>query len=264
MREKIEPAVIDDDDALTALVNLLVVLADNKWYLGLHLSEWSVGAPVLESSVACAAIAQGHMGQARVLYPLLDELPSPVRPGPPDKEGQRIRRYNVCALDEPFPTWPHVVAGLAVVDTGFNLLLEALRGSVYTALARRVGRILEEERFHREFAAGRVRELAGFTGSQGVVLLQQRVDEMLPEMLCWFGPPEEHGVEALRRCGLIGASNEQLRQGYLDRVVPMLTEVGIEIGVRRSPGGARWEYGELPWERWNSLQRRLERQPARV
>jgi ring-1,2-phenylacetyl-CoA epoxidase subunit PaaC len=47
--------VIDDDEALAALVNLLVVLADNKYWLGRHLSEWAVGAPSLEVAVASAS-----------------------------------------------------------------------------------------------------------------------------------------------------------------------------------------------------------------
>jgi ring-1,2-phenylacetyl-CoA epoxidase subunit PaaC len=249
-----DPALPDDDDALSALVNLIVVLADNKWFLGLHLSEWAVGAPVLESGVATAAIAQGHMGQARVLYPLLEELPSPVRPGPPDEEGARTRRYNVSALDEPFPTWPHVVAALVVVDGALNTLLRSLARSRYEQLARRIGRMLEEEPFHRAFAEGRVAELVSFAPGRG--LLQERVDATLPEMLCWFGPAEERGVRALAEDGTLTGDGRSWRQAYLDRVAPVLLEAGVSLPVRRA--GQAWEYDELPWDQWNALQRRLE------
>ncbi len=233
------------DEALAAFVNLLVVLADNKWYLGLHTSEWAVGAPVLESSVACAAIAQGHMGQARVLYPLLEELPSPVTAGPPDKGGTPRRRYNVAALDEPFPTWPRTVAALLLIDGGLNTMLGSLRTTNYEQLARRVGRMLEDERFHRAFADGRVRELCTF--EPGRELLQIEVDRLLPEMLCWFGPPGEPGVRALADEGLIDGDGERWRAAYLDRVTSVLDEVGV----------APPTHEELPWDRWNPLQRRL-------
>ena len=53
--------------------------------------------------------------------------------------------------------------------------------------------------------------------------------------------------------------NEEMRQKYLDKVVPLLQECGIEIPIRRSESEKRWEYGELPWSEWNQLQRRLER-----
>lgn len=251
----------DDDEALRALVNLIVVLADNKWFLGLHLSEWAVGAPVLETGVACAAIAQGHMGQARVLYPLLEELPSPIPSGPPGTDGTtRARLYNVTALDQPFATWPEVVAALLLVDGALNTLLASLRGSGYTPLARRVGRMLEEERFHRDFAEGRVRELLTFPRS--LPLLQEQVDRVLPEMLCWFGPASEPGVRSLGQEGLLDGDGDRWRQSYLDRVAPVLLEVGADLPVRRAD--QNWEHDDLPWTNWNPLQRRLDRtaQPA--
>jgi ring-1,2-phenylacetyl-CoA epoxidase subunit PaaC len=242
--------VTDDDEALAALVNLLVVLADNKYWLGRHLSEWAVGAPSLEVAVACAAIAQGELGQARVLYPLLEELPFP---GPVDPL-ERERAYRVSLLDRPFPTWPHAVVALLLVDSAVTTMLEALIGGPYEALARRVPRMLEEEAFHWDFAEGRVRELARLPGGLGE--LQARVDESLEEPLCWFGPPGEHGVETLRRQGLLGRGNIELRQAYLDRIGPVLEEVGVRLRPERS------EDPELPWERWNRLQRRLDPRPT--
>ena len=230
-----------------ALVNLIVVLADNKWSLGFHLSEWAVGAPVLESGVATAAIAQGHMGQARVLYPLLEELGFPM-----SDEGDR-RRYRVSAVDDPFPSWPHVVAALLAVDGALNTLLLSLQRSRSEQLARRVGRMLEEERFQRDFAEGRVRELCAFPGGRD--FLQERVDAVLPEMLCWFGPPGEPGVAALAEEGLLVGDGDRWRQDYLDRVAPVLLEADVALPLRRA--GTTWEIDDLPWDRWNPLQRRL-------
>jgi ring-1,2-phenylacetyl-CoA epoxidase subunit PaaC len=242
--------VTDDDEALAALVNLLVVLADNKYWLGRHLSEWAVGAPSLEVAVASAAIAQGELGQARVLYPLLEELPFP---GPVDPT-ERERAYQVSLLDRPFPTWPHAVSALLLVDGALTIMLEAMVGGPYEALARRVPRMLEEEAFHWDFADGRVRELARLPG--GLPQLQARVDESLEELLCWFGPPGEQGVETLRGQGLLGRSNTELRQVYLDRVGALLEEVGVRLRPEQS------EDARLPWERWNRLQRRLDPEPA--
>lgn len=243
-----------DDQATNGLANLLVVLADNKYYLGRHLSEWSVGAPVLETSVATAAIAQQHMGQARVLYPLLGELRSPVAAGPP-AETARDRRYHVTFLDEPFATWPHAVAAVAVVDPALVVLLRALEETDFEGLRRRIGRMLEEERFRREYAHGRVRELVAFP--DGRLLLQHLVDATFVEMLCWFGPEGEPGIEALRAEGLVSATGEVMRQRYLDEVVPVLDEAGIALPVEREDG--RWSYADLPWSQWNALQRRMER-----
>jgi ring-1,2-phenylacetyl-CoA epoxidase subunit PaaC len=136
------------------------------------------------------------------------------------------------------------------------VMLEALAGAAYQALARRVPRMLEEEAFHADFAAGRVAELAGPLG--GAARLQALLDDALEEMLCWFGRPEEAGVETLRAAGLLSRGNDQLRQAYLDRVGPPLVEAGVALRPVRDPATGRWDHGDLPWDRWNRLQRRLD------
>jgi ring-1,2-phenylacetyl-CoA epoxidase subunit PaaA len=60
----------------------------------------------------------------------------------------------------------------------------------------------------------------------------------------------------MRSGGLLNLDNEGMRQGYLDAVAPALLEHGYDVGVTRD--GDRWTYGDLPWDRWNRLQRRLE------
>ena len=66
-----------------------------------------------------------------------------------------------------------------------------------------------------------------------------------------------------RASTLVNMTNEDMRQTYLGRVVPLLQEVSIEVPVKWNASEKRWEYGELPWNEWNQLQRRLERPAAR-
>src|SRR5262245_18686561 len=183
-----EASPVPSGDGAAALANLLLVLVDNKYRLGRHLAEWSVGSPSLEVGVACTAVAHGELGQARALYPLLRELGFAEPPDPVE----RGRTYHVSVLDHPFPTWRHAVAAVLLVDTAATVVLEALADGPYEALARRVPRMLEEEAFHWDFIDGRVRELARLPG--GTEQLQARVDDSLVELLCWFGPPAEPGV----------------------------------------------------------------------
>ena len=239
-----------------ALGQLVVVLADNKYFFGRRVSEWATGAPELESAVACAAMAQEELGHSRALYPLLHELALANPPVPLEGEHDRERRYCLEFLDAPWQSWTEAVAGMALVDTALVTLLQALQRSAHEELARRAQRVLAEERFHQVFIEGRVRAVAAQGGAS---LLQEPVDRLLPEVLCWFGPPGEPGVEALRQAGVLDADNEALRQAYLSRVVPQLEEAGLRLGVRRDGPAGRWEYDELPWAGWNRLQRRLTR-----
>ena len=249
--------VIDlgNDRALAALVNLVVVLADTKYFLGRRVSEWAPGAPSLEAAVACAAIAQEELGHSRAIYPLLEELPYPGRPEPLEREQDRERRYCASFLDREFPTWSHVVAACALIDTATNTMFEGLAGTGYEALASRVRRALDEERFHMGYAEGMTRRIV--EGPDGRTAFQQRVDELLPEMLCWFGPRGEPGLEALNAAGVLAEANEPLRQRYLGRVAPLLMEIGLRLPVRWNLTDRTWECEILPWDRWNALQRRL-------
>jgi 1,2-phenylacetyl-CoA epoxidase catalytic subunit len=198
----------------------------------------------LESSVAAAALAQEELGHARALYPLLEEMPVTEAPGPLQRGDERERRYVVSFLDEPLETWAHVVAALALVDPALTVMFNALRESRFEDLRKRAARIPGEEEFHRKYADGRVRDLARTDG--GRAELQARVDELLPEMLCWFGPDDEPGVEELKREGLLSMSSAELREEYLRQVSPVLEQAGLKLKT-----------DDLPWDRWNQLQRRL-------
>ena len=105
--------VVPRATTLSALINLILVLADNKYFLGRRLSEWAPGGPSLESAVAAAALSQEELGHARALYPLLDEMPMSDAPVPLQRGDERERVYAVSFLPEPLPTWPHVVAAMS-------------------------------------------------------------------------------------------------------------------------------------------------------
>ncbi len=259
-RSAAETFSVENDEALAALVNLIAVLGDNEYFLGRRISEWADAGPLLESAVACAAISQDTLGRSRAIYPLLEDLPWPNPPTALQGEVDRARRYSVSFLDDPFPSWSNVVAALALISPALSTVFEAVTDSGYEALARRARRILEEERLTSAYAAGLVRQIA--SNDRGQELLQQRVDELFTEMLCWFGPPGEPGLEILKQEGLVGTTNEEMRQTYLGRVVPLLQEVNIEVPVQWNEQEKRWEYGDLPWNEWNQLQRRLERPVA--
>ncbi len=236
--------IVAEGRALQALVNLILVLADNKYFLGRRLSEWCPGGPSLESSVAAAALAQEELGHARALYPLLEDMPVTEAPGPLQRGNERERRYVVSFLDEPLETWAHVVAALALVDPALTVMFNALKDCSFEDLRKRAARIPGEEEFHRKYADGRVRDLARTDG--GRAALQARIDELLPEMLCWFGPDDEAGVRELKAEGLLSSDSAELRAAYLDAIRPVLEAAQISLTT-----------DDLPWDRWNQLQRRL-------
>jgi ring-1,2-phenylacetyl-CoA epoxidase subunit PaaC len=238
-----------------ATAHIVVALADNKYFLAQRLATWGVGAPTLESAVACTAIAQEEAGHARGLYSLLEDFPRDVAPRPLEREADRERKYALSYLLEPTTSFVRGVAALTLADRACTVLLDAAATSSVDGLRKRAARILADEGFHRRYADGRVRELAGSPA------LERELVALLPETLCWFGPPGEPGVDLLVDAGVISLDNEGLRQCFLSRLVAVTESAGLELRLARDENGT-WTYPELPWSRWSSLERRLTATPA--
>lgn len=242
-----------------AAANLVVALADNKYFLAHRLGGWGVGAPVLESAVACTAIAQEEAGHARGLYSLLEHFPPEVAPVPLEREDDRERKYAVSYLVERSTSWFRGVAALVLMDRALGTVLAAARESSFGELRKRAVRILSDESFHRRYADGRVREHVAVPGEAAT--LEEQLALLLPETLCWFGPAGEPGMELLVEARIVAQDNEQLRQTFLDGLGELAERTGIRLPVERGTGGT-WTYPELPWAEWNSLERRLPTTPA--
>lgn len=196
----------------TALGLFVVSVADSKFFLGRRVAEWCVGAPELESAVACAAVAQEELGHARVLYPLLTDLPLQRPLAALEREDDREECFCPGFLRRRWETWPESVVGLAVTDTALTTVLESVTSSLHEELARRACRIVEEERFHAVFAWGRLRALLQEPGgSQTQRELVLRVEEVTG----WLSELAQ-GWEVLRASGVADA--EGLPNRFLSRV----------------------------------------------
>jgi 1,2-phenylacetyl-CoA epoxidase catalytic subunit len=233
-----------------ATANVVVTLADNKYFLAHRLAAWGVGAPTLESAVACTAIAQEEAGHARVLYSLLEDFPRDLAPSPLDRDDDRERKYALSYLVEPSASFVRGVAALTLADRALTVVLRAVEESTFDGLRKRAGRILADESLHQRYADGRVRELADSPA------LGRELAGLLPETLCWFGPEEELGLELLVDAGIVSQRNEELRQTFLAGLAALVHRAGVELPVERGENG-NWTYPELPWTNWSSLERRL-------
>jgi 1,2-phenylacetyl-CoA epoxidase catalytic subunit len=240
----------DRPQEAAALANLVVAIADNKYFLAHRLVGWGVGAPALESAVACTAIAQEEAGHARGLYSLLEEFPEELRPVPLERGDERDRKYVVSFLLNASQSWYRAVASLALIDFAMTTLLDACADSSVAELRKRAVRILGDETFHQRYVEGRLRELAAEPPE--ALVLEDELAALLPETLCWFGPAGEQGLRALVAGGIVASDNDALRARFLDGLRAQSERAGVRLP----------ETGELPWERWSSLERRLESEPT--
>ena len=239
------------DPTRRALANFILALADTKRWLGIRYAEWCDSAPALEAAVAASAMAQDELGHSRALLPLLKDFPD-VDPGIPN-EAPREKYSSIAYLDQPFATWNTFVVANVLLGEALTIALEAARDSRYVPLRTRAGKILEEERFHWLHGEGWFKRLAADPkeGSE----IAQRVEDMLPHALCWLGRDE---TDTLTREKILAASADELHSRFLDQVAPLLGRSQAASLVKNENG--HWQYcGTLPWARYNSGTRRIER-----
>src|SRR5690348_4487528 len=242
------------DDA--ALFAILSSLADNKQAIGRRYAFWSNGAPALEAAVAAAAMTQDELGHARTLYPLLEDFvqaeadPSQIEPM------TRTLNYALAYLDNDFQGWSDFVATNFLLDTALTTFFEAAQNSSYEPLRQRARKIVQEERIHEMHADGWVRRLAKAGGAVRATLVASLI-RLWDETLCWFGPNDDPNMQQLYSEGIIDATPDELRSRYLQKIMPALSGLEIDVPVFFNVDTKRWELRQsLPWNSWDAVARR--------
>ena len=244
--ERADLALVHTLDASlrTPMFALLASLADNKYVLGRRYAEWCTGAPMLESAVAAAAMAQDELGHARSFYPLLRGFPEGRDLAPMEEKGWQQRATSAMAcLEQRFGAWIDFVAANLVVDTALTTLLSAAVDSDYEPLRQRARKIQQEESGHWVHAAGWARRLAAKRAE-----LARALSEVWDHAFTWFGRADDPVIGPLSAAGLLAYTSDGLRKRLRARLEPVLDEAKLaEPLLARS----------LPWDRWDPAARRL-------
>jgi phenylacetate-CoA oxygenase PaaI subunit len=230
-----------------ALYALLSSLADNKYVLGRRYAEWCTGAPMLESAVAAAAMAQDELGHARSFYPLLRGFPEATDTATMEETGWQSRPTSaVACLDRRFGAWADFVAVNFLVDTALTTLFEAATESPYEPLRQRARKILQEEEVHWVHGEGWVRRLAADGATRpGVV---ESLGAIWDDAFTWFGRSDDEVIGTLVQASLLARGPDALRERLATRVGSVLEPIGLRVDLRERA---------LPWDRWDARGRRL-------
>ena len=109
---------------------------------------------------------------------------------------------------------------------------------------------------HEMHADGWVRRLAKAGGAVRSTLVAS-LFRLWDETLCWFGPEDDANMQSLYREGIIDATPDQLRRRYLQKIMPTLSSLDIDVPVFFHVDTKCWELRQsLPWDAWDSVTRR--------
>lgn len=250
---RIDKAADLSPEGRDALRGLILALADSKRVLGLRYSDRMLGAPTLEAGIAASSMAQDEWGHARLTYALLGDFGDEPKALEHERPAAEYRSHP--ALDRSLESWADFIAAMLTVDTALTAQYAALVESRYAPAHNRVQKMLDEERFHYEYAAGWVRRMAAVP--QLKEELAASLARYLPEALRWLGDDRGESARRLLDERLTSADPSALRDRVLARIGPLLAEAGLAHGLGVEESGGEWSYEHaMDFAGWDETGRR--------
>jgi ring-1,2-phenylacetyl-CoA epoxidase subunit PaaC len=250
---RIDKAAELPDDARDALRSLILSLADSKRVLGLRYSDRMLGAPTLEAGIAASSMAQDEWGHARLTYAMLGDFGDDPKALEHERQAAEYRSHP--ALDQGFGSWSDFIACMLLVDTALAAQYGALVDSRYAPVQNRVQKMLDEERFHFQYAAGWARRIAGVAELRGEFAAS--LQRYLAPALQWLGDDNAPAARRLSEEGLVTADGSTLRDRVLAKVGPVLAGAGLAEGLGLVESAGEWTFvHRLEWSGWDAATRR--------
>lgn len=203
-------------------------------------------APSVSSMISAMAIVQDELGHAHIAYRVLEQLGVSREWLMYGREPHEFR--YPYAFDVPLDSWVELVVANALYDqAGFCLLGDIYQNTSFGPWKRGLVKVNKEENFHLLHGRRWMERLVK-SGDDGRRLVQDAVEWMFPMTVEWFGLPDDlktHSTQLDYR--MKGLTNDQLRQDWMDHVVPFCQELGLDVPAHRNADDTAWELEyELP------------------
>lgn len=255
--ESIEPRDWMPERYRRQLVRMISQHAHSEVVGMLPEGNWITRAPSLRRKIGLLAKVQDEAGHGLYLYAAAETL-GVSREEMIEQLLSGAAKYssifNYAAL-----TWADVGAIGWLVDGAAIVNQTALAKTSYGPYARAMLRICAEENFHKRQGFEVLATLAGGTREQRA-MAQDAVDRWWWPTLMMFGPPDEASPNSaeLMRWKVKPKSNDELRQRFVDLVVPQARAMGLSLPdpeLRWDESGRRWKFGAIDWDEFRRVVR---------
>lgn len=242
----------DDDmpDAYRdAVFRFIELHANSELMGGLTERDWIPRTPGLRHKMAVLAKTQDEIGHAHLLYMVAADMGVKTRQEMlEDLFAGKTRFHNVFHYQA--KTWGDQIAIAFLVDAAALASQQAVfKNCSYGPYKRILKRIIAEEGFHMRLGEDRMLRIAEGTDAQRA-MFQESIDRWWWPSLQLFGP-DSRPDDVLLRWHIKSERNEVLRDGWVQKFVPLLQSYGFTIpdpGLTYDDEAGRWVIGEIDWE----------------
>ncbi len=248
--QKIEPTDWMPAEYRRQLIRLVEQHAHSEIMGALPEGAWITRAPGFKRKMALIAKVQDEVGHAQLLYNVVETLGKSRSEAINDLLSGKSKYSNV--FNYPAMTWADVtVIGFLIDAAAIVNQVTNSKGS-YGPYCRALERICYEESFHLKQGYDAFVALATGTPSQRA-MLQDALNRWYKPIIHFFGPPDQESVHSkqLMRWKVKLASNDTMRNQFLDAYVPRVWELGLtfpdpELG--KDPKTGCWHYSDPDWD----------------
>jgi len=248
--EKIEPNDWMPAGYRKQLIRMIEQHAHSEIIGALPEGTWITRAPSLKRKLALLAKVQDEVGHGQLLYAAAETLGKSREAMINDLINGKSKYSNV--FNYPAETWADIaVIGFLVDAAAIVNQISNSKGS-YGPYCRALERICYEEAFHLKQGHDAVVALATGTPSQRE-MVQAALNRWWPPLMMFFGPPDKMSshTEKLMKWKVKMASNEHMKQEFLDTYVPKVFELGLTLpdpNLKKNNETGKWEYTEPDWD----------------
>jgi ring-1,2-phenylacetyl-CoA epoxidase subunit PaaA len=226
--EKIEPGDWMPEAYRKNLIRMISQHAHSEIVGQLPEGKWIPYAPTFRRKLTLIAKVQDEAGHGQLLYRAAETLGKSREDMIDELLAGKAKYANV--FNYPTPTWADVGIIGWLVDTSAVINQTMLAQSSYGPYARAMKRICYEESFHIKQGYDAVVALAKGTPEQRK-MAQDAINRWWYPTLMMSGPPDtmsEHTALAMK-WRIKTKSNEQVRQEFVDHIVPQIRALGMEV-----------------------------------
>lgn len=252
--EKIEPGDWMPEAYRKNLIRMISQHAHSEIVGQLPEGKWIPFAPGFRRKLTLIAKVQDEAGHGQLLYRAAETLGKSREAMIDELLTGKAKYANV--FNYPTPTWADVGVIGWLVDTAAVINQTMLAQGSYGPYARAMKRICYEESFHIKQGYDAVVALAKGTSEQRQ-MVQEAVNRWWYPTLMMSGPPDsmsEHSVLALR-WRIKTKSNEQVRQEFVDLIVPQIRALGLELPDKNCQFNSQTGHYHYTQPDWNELKR---------
>ncbi|MCS6807223.1 MAG: 1,2-phenylacetyl-CoA epoxidase subunit A [Candidatus Kapabacteria bacterium] len=247
--EKIEPHDWMPREYRRQLIRMIEQHAHSEIIGALPEGTWITRAPGFKRKLALLAKVQDEVGHAQLLYNAAETLGKSREAMLNDLISGKSKYSNV--FNYPAPTWADSAVIAWLIDAGAIINQVTNSKGSYGPYCRALERICQEESFHLKYGYENAVTLATGTKKQRQ-MLQDALNRWWTPVMHFFGPPDKISVhtEKLMKWKIKLASNDEMRQQFLNMYVPKIWELGLTIpdpALRKNPETNTWEYTEPDW-----------------